>query len=62
MRLNGTYYPAPRNSYFFHMDSWRLNLVARILGSSAFIYSEEGDFSAGAKKKWPAGSDPDLGI
>src|SRR5580658_4769048 len=27
VRLNGTYAPAPRNSYFFHMDSWRLNLI-----------------------------------
>ncbi len=50
VRLNGTYYPAPRNSYFFHMDSWRLNLVAGYW-VPAFIYSEEGDFSAGAKNK-----------
>jgi hypothetical protein len=50
VRLNGTYYLAPRNSYFFHMDSWRLNLVAGYW-VPAFIYSEEGDFSAGAKNK-----------
>ncbi|HEX3820802.1 MAG TPA: hypothetical protein VHW45_10735, partial [Candidatus Sulfotelmatobacter sp.] len=25
VRLNGTYAPASRNTYFFHMDSWRLN-------------------------------------
>ncbi len=50
VRLNGTYYPAPRNSYFFHMDSWRLNLVPGYWVPS-FIYSEEGDFSAGAKNK-----------
>jgi hypothetical protein len=50
VRLNGTYYPAPRNSYFFHMDSWRLNLLAGYW-VPAFIYSEEGDFSAGAKNK-----------
>ncbi|MGZ7099771.1 MAG: hypothetical protein ACXVJ8_14945, partial [Candidatus Angelobacter sp.] len=50
VRLNGTYYPAPRNSFFFHMDSWRLNLVAGYW-VPAFIYSEEGDFSAGAKNK-----------
>ena len=50
VRLNGTYYPAPRNSYFFHMDSWRLNLVQGYW-VPAFIYSEEGDFSAGAKNK-----------
>lgn len=50
VRLNGTYVPAPRNSYFFHMDSWRLNLIPGYW-VPAFIYSEEGDFSAGAKNK-----------
>jgi hypothetical protein len=50
VRLNGTYYPAPRNSYFFHMDSWRLNLIPGYWVPS-FIYSEEGDFSAGAKNQ-----------
>ncbi len=50
VRLNGTYAPAPRNSYFFHMDSWRLNLIPGYWVPS-LIYSEEGDFSAGAKNK-----------
>ena len=50
VRLNGTYYPAPHNSYFFHMDSWRLNLIPGYW-VPAFIYSEEGDFSAGAHNK-----------
>ena len=50
VRLNGTYYPAPRNSYFFHMDSWRLNLIPGYWVPS-FIYSEDGDFSAGVKNK-----------
>jgi len=50
VRLNGTYAPAPRNSYFFHMDSWRLNLIPGYWVPS-FIYSEEGDFSAGAKNR-----------
>ena len=49
VRLNGTYTAAPRNSYFFHMDSWRLNLIPGYW-VPAYIYSEEGDFSAGAKK------------
>src|SRR6266851_4812856 len=48
VRLNGTYAPAPRNSYFFHMDSWRLNLIPGYWVPS-YIYSEEGDFSAGVK-------------
>jgi Peptidase family M48 len=48
VRLNGTYAPRPRNAYFFHMDSWRLNLIPGYWVPS-FIYSEEGDFSAGAR-------------
>ena len=48
VRLNGTYAPRPRNAYFFHMDSWRLNLVPGYW-VPAYIYSEEGDFSTGAK-------------
>jgi len=50
VRLNGTYFPAPRNSFFFHMDSWRLNLIPGYWVPS-YIYSEEGDFSAGVKNK-----------
>ena len=50
VRLNGTYAPRPRNAYFFHMDSWRLNLVPGFW-VPAYIYSEEGDFSAGAKNQ-----------
>ncbi|HET7441397.1 MAG TPA: M48 family metalloprotease, partial [Terriglobales bacterium] len=47
VRLNGTYAPRPRNAYFFHMDSWRLNLIPGYW-VPAYIYSEEGDFSAKA--------------
>ena len=50
VRLNGTYYPAAHNTYFFHMDSWRLNLIPGYWVPS-YIYSEEGDFSAGVKNK-----------
>jgi|KBSSwiStaDraftv2_1062776.scaffolds.fasta_scaffold05976_10 hypothetical protein len=50
VRLNGTYVPRPRNAEFFHMDSWRLNLV-RGYWVPAYIYSEEGDFSYGSKDK-----------
>src|SRR6202023_3143393 len=50
VRLNGTYVPAPRNSYFFHMDSWRLNLIPGYWVPS-YIYSEERDLRAGAKNK-----------
>src|ERR1700722_16455110 len=50
VRLNGTYSQAARNTFFFHMDSWRLNLIPGYW-VPAFIYSEEGDFSAGVKNK-----------
>jgi hypothetical protein len=50
VRLNGTYARPSRNSYYFHMDAWRLNLVPGYW-VPAYIYSEEGDFTAGAKNK-----------
>ncbi len=50
VRLNGTYEPRPRGAYYFHMDSWRLNLVPGYWIPS-YIYSEEGDFSYGSKDK-----------
>ncbi len=50
VRLNGTYTHPKRNSYYFHMDSWRLNLVPGWWVPS-YIYSEEGDFTAGSKNK-----------
>src|SRR5881398_814667 len=50
VRLNGTYAPRPRTATFFHMDSWRLNLIPGYW-VPAYIYSEEGDFSHGSKDK-----------
>ena len=50
VRLNGTYVPRPKTSYYFHMDSWRLNLIPGYW-IPAYIYSEEGDFSYGSKDK-----------
>ncbi len=50
VRLNGTYTHSKRNTYYFHMDSWRLNLIPGYW-IPAYIYSEEGDFTAGAKNK-----------
>ncbi|HEY6302652.1 MAG TPA: M48 family metalloprotease [Terriglobales bacterium] len=47
VRLNGAYAHPSRNSYYFHMDSWRLNLIPGYWVPS-YIYSEEGDFTAGA--------------
>jgi Peptidase family M48 len=51
VRLNGTYAPHQRNEYFFHMDSWRLNLIPGYW-IPAYIYSEEGDFRYGQKNKF----------
>ena len=50
VRLNGTYEPQPRNAYFFHMDSWRLNLIPGYW-VPAYVYSEEGDFGYRSKDK-----------
>jgi hypothetical protein len=50
VRLNGTYEPHPHNAYFFHMDSWRLNLIPGYW-VPAYIYSEEGDFGYRSKDK-----------
>ena len=50
VRLNGTYAPQPRNAYFFHMDSWRLNLVPGYW-VPVYVYSEEGDDSGGSKSQ-----------
>src|SRR2546427_5209137 len=50
VRLNGFYEPRPRNAYFFHMDSWRLNLIPGYW-VPAYIYSEEGDFGYRSKDK-----------
>jgi hypothetical protein len=50
VRLNGTYSHPARNTFYFHMDSWRLNLTPGYWVPT-YIYSEEGDFTAGAKNK-----------
>jgi hypothetical protein len=48
VRFNGIYGPRPRNAYFFHMDSWRMNLTAGYW-LPAYIYSEEGDLGKASK-------------
>ena len=50
VRLNGFYEPGSRNAYFFHMDSWRLNLIPGYW-VPVYVYSEEGDFSEASKDK-----------
>src|SRR5215472_16086448 len=43
VRLNGMYGPGSATNSFFHLDSWRLNLVPGYW-VPAYIYSEEGEF------------------
>jgi peptidase M48-like protein len=42
VRINGTYEPRGKVSFFFHFDSWRLNMQPG-LWLPAFIYTEESD-------------------
>ena len=50
VRMNGTYVPRPKHGYFFHMDSWRLNLTPGYW-VPAYVYNEEGDFSVDSRDK-----------
>ena len=42
VRFNGTYFPHPKNGYYLHFDSWRLNMRSGAW-LPAYIYSEESD-------------------
>ena len=42
VRFNGTYEPAARGAFFFHFDSWRMNMVGD-QWLPAFVYTEESD-------------------
>ncbi|HVP51562.1 MAG TPA: M48 family metalloprotease [Terriglobales bacterium] len=42
VRFNGTFTPRPRFGYYFHFDSWRLNMGPN-LWLPAYTYSEESD-------------------
>lgn len=49
VRFNGSYYPQPKVSFFFHFDSWRLNLRPG-LWLPAYIYTEESNLKTGLTK------------
>jgi hypothetical protein len=49
VRFNGTYYPAPKTSYYLHFDSWRLNMRPG-LWLPAYIYSEESEMKVRVTK------------
>jgi Zn-dependent protease with chaperone function len=42
VRINGTYEPHSRGSFFFHFDTWRMNLQPGVW-LPAFVYTEEAD-------------------
>jgi hypothetical protein len=42
VRINGTYLPEARTNYYFHFDSWRLNVQPDVW-LPAFVYTEESD-------------------
>jgi hypothetical protein len=50
VRFNGTYYPQPKINFFFHFDSWRLNMRAGTW-LPAYVYTEESDLKTGLSKK-----------
>jgi hypothetical protein len=49
VRFNGTYYPQPKVNFFFHFDSWRLNMRPGTW-LPAYIYSEETNLKTGITK------------
>jgi Peptidase family M48 len=50
VRFNGTFAPRPRFGYYFHFDSWRLN-VGPNLWLPGYNYSEESDLSYSFPRK-----------
>jgi len=49
VRFNGSYYPQPRTNFFFHFDSWRLNLRPGTW-LPAYVYSEESNLKTGLSR------------
>lgn len=49
VRFNGTYYPQPKVNFFFHFDSWRLNMRPGTW-LPAYVYTEESNLKAGLTK------------
>jgi len=46
VRFNGTYDPQPKINFFFHFDSWRLNMRPGVW-LPAYVYTEEADLKTG---------------
>ena len=49
VRFNGSYYPQPKVNFFFHFDSWRLNMRPGTW-LPAYVYSEESNLKTGLTK------------
>jgi hypothetical protein len=49
VRFNGTYVPQPKINFFFHFDSWRLNLKPGVW-LPAYVYTEESNLKTGLSK------------
>jgi hypothetical protein len=49
VRFNGTYYPQPKMNFFFHFDSWRLNM-RHGTWLPAYVYTEESNLKTGFSK------------
>ncbi len=49
VRFNGTYYPQPKINFFFHFDSWRLNMRPGVW-LPAYVYIEENNLKTGLTK------------
>jgi Peptidase family M48 len=51
VRFNGSYAPAPRRTFFFHFDSWRLNM-RQGTWLPAYIYTEESNMKTDTIKNF----------
>ncbi|MGC1646653.1 MAG: M48 family metalloprotease, partial [Candidatus Sulfotelmatobacter sp.] len=49
VRFNGSYYPQPKINFFFHFDSWRLNMRPGAW-LPAYVYTEESNLKTGLSK------------
>lgn len=49
VRFNGTYSPQPKINFFFHFDSWRLNMRPDTW-LPAYVYTEESNLKTGLTK------------
>jgi hypothetical protein len=49
VRFNGTYFPPPKINFYFHFDSWRLNMRPGTW-LPAYIYTEEQNLKTGLSK------------